>query len=104
MNKIIPSIQKVSKRSTTGITIKDINKIPYENGNVSKNHSDGRYIYRAFTPDVTVQKRPESRYNNATLFEKLENGRKSLECDIPIIDMKLHEYKWHSSITPSIWN
>ena len=62
------------------------------------------YPTRAFTPDITNQRRPQSRYNKNTLFAGLENGRNISEYKVPIIDMKLNEYKWQNAIIPSIWN
>lgn len=63
---------------------------------------DRRYIsQRVFTPQA--DQRPNSRYNKASLYTGLENGRKSPEYKVPIIDMKLKEYEYHNSVMPSFW-
>lgn len=56
---------------------------------------------RVFTPQA--DQRPNSRYNKASLYSGLENGRKSPEYKVPIIDMKLKEYEYHNSVLPSFW-
>jgi len=63
---------------------------------------DRKYIsQRIFTPQA--DQRPNSRYNKASIYTGLENGRKSPEYKVPIIDMKLKEYEYHNSVMPSFW-
>jgi len=59
--------------------------------------------YRVSTPQTAPERRPDSRYNKESLFAGLENGRRSPEYQVPIIDMKLEECACHDSIMPDCW-
>lgn len=68
------------------------------------NAAEFKYIsHRVSTPQTALQKRPGSRYNKASLYSGLENGRKSPEYKVPIIDMNLKDYAYHNSVMPSFW-
>eukprot|EP00826_Nyctotherus_ovalis_P012144 TRINITY_DN1317_c0_g2_i12.p1 TRINITY_DN1317_c0_g2~~TRINITY_DN1317_c0_g2_i12.p1 ORF type:complete len:258 (+),score=38.05 TRINITY_DN1317_c0_g2_i12:188-961(+) len=63
-----------------------------------------KYVsHRMSTPQTVLQKRPGSRYNKASLYSGLENGRKSPEYKVPIIEMNLKDYAYHNSVMPSFW-
>lgn len=60
-------------------------------------------MMRVSTPRTCSEKRPDSRYNKATIYAKLEHGRgNSPEYQVPIIDMKLSEISTHA-VMPSCW-
>lgn len=58
---------------------------------------------RVSTPQTAPEKRPDSRYNRATLYAKLEHGRgNSPEYQVPIIDMRFAEFSC-GPIMPECW-
>ena len=60
-------------------------------------------VMRVSTPQTAPEKRPESRYNRASLYVKLENGRgNSPEYHVPIIDMRFEEFA-KQDIMPECW-
>lgn len=120
LEKILPKVKITDKRPITGSVIRKksseiINgkgkiRIPCNlvcnclGDNVTNKNSEARRCpYRAVTPEVVFKSRPESRYNKVTLFGGLENGRKSPNYDIPIIDMNLKEYEAQDGFVPSFW-
>ncbi len=58
---------------------------------------------RVSTPQTGPGRRPDSRYNRATLYARLENGRSSgPEYEVPIIDMRFADFAL-SPILPECW-
>jgi len=56
-------------------------------------------------PMTVPEKRPESRYNKASLFTTLENGRSSSpDYKVPILSMNLGESKEQQVLLPGCWN
>ena len=120
-NKGLPKLQNSNKRPSTGGVGKSrlvnviSSKQPYMKirSNPAKRvntaqESDGnktefQYKSQRVSTPQTYQGRPGSRYNAASLYSGLENGRKSPEYKVPIVDMKLKEYSYHNSVMPSFW-
>jgi len=119
--KIGAKIKRNDKRPMTGSISKyklanEISIIPNENDTCKlksrartaqrceDNGAEIKYIsHRVSTPQTALQKRPGSRYNKANLYKGLENGKKSPEYKVPIIDMNLKDYAYHNSVLPSFW-
>ena len=59
---------------------------------------------RISTPQTNSEKRPDSRYNRATLCAGLSNGRdKSPDYRVPVIPMNLHENMQEQPVMPNCW-
>lgn len=58
---------------------------------------------RVSTPHTIYERRPDSRYNHATLFAGLEHGRaRSPEYNVPILEMRLTECM-NKDVMPDCW-
>lgn len=120
--KLGPKVKRTQKRPMTGSIEKyKINneqtnvhnenygsKLPPKRAKTAQGYSaesEGfTYVsHRISTPQTIPQKRPGSRYNKDSLYSGLENGRKSPEYKVPILDMNLKEYAYHNSVMPSFW-
>ena len=118
--KMDPKAKRTQKRPMTGSIEKFnmrnnqtthnenyANKIPAKRARTAQGYNEEEgftYVsHRVSTPQTIPQKRPGSRYNKDSLYSGLENGRKSPEYKVPIIDMNLKEYAYHNSVMPSFW-
>ena len=61
-------------------------------------------LMRLSTPQTNSERRPDSRYNCATLCAGLNNGReRSPDYRVPIVPMKFHENAQRQPLLPDCW-
>ncbi len=77
---------------------------PPQTAQVKSRAAAAEKIMRLSTPQTGCEKRPDSRYNKATLCAGLNNGRdKSPEYRVPVLPMKLSENLDKHHVLPTCW-
>lgn len=99
-------IRKFRPNTGKGSEIKEKPYIPQTAQSNEREKIEGRTkrIIRLSTPQTSTDKRPESRYKQATLCVGLNNGReKSPDYRVPIFPMQFMENMHEQPVFPSCW-